>query len=100
MRRVLLLGGDAGLPEEFTVLPIEADERPTVADGLRDEDAVAPDDGSRIAGLRQLHAPFHILGLAPFFGEILLLADAGAERTAPGGPIGGPGGGAECDEGE
>ena len=96
VRGLLLLRGDAHLPEQLAVGAVEAHERAALAHGLRDEDAVAPDDGRGIAGLWQRDAPADVLVLAPLHGEVLLGGDAVGVRAAPGGPVGG--GSAEGNE--
>src|SRR5947208_956424 len=51
--RFLFPRRDAGLPEQLAVRAIQAHERATVADGLGDEEAIAPDNRRGITRLRQ-----------------------------------------------
>ena len=81
----------AGLPEEPAICAIETNERAAMrgADGLGHEDAIAPDNGRRIAALGKIGPPAHIFGGAPLEREIFTGSDAGAIRAAPRRPIAG-----------
>src|SRR5262245_35956058 len=80
---------DVLLPELLAVLAIEGDDRAPLAavESLGEEDAVAPDDGRRVARLWQRHLPAHVLRRAPGEWQVLFRGDAVAARAAPWGPV-------------
>lgn len=87
VRRLLLAGGHALLPEQAPIGAIETHQGPPVADRLGDEHPAARDNGSRISRLRQRDAPLHILGGAPPGWERRFRRNADAGRPAPRRPV-------------
>src|SRR4030095_7347563 len=81
-------GGYGHLPERFAVIAIQAEEGTPIAERLGHENAIVPDYRCRIAVLGQGNAPLHVIRRVPADREILLGGNAGAEGSAPGGPIG------------
>jgi hypothetical protein len=92
---------DALLPKGRSGRAIEAHEGAVVfrLDDLSQEDAIFPDDRGGIAAVGQIDAPEHVLGLAPGGRRVGFAGNAGAgDVAAPGGPIGGRGGGDEIQD--
>ena len=65
---------DALLPKLLPGFSIEAQEGPHagLGYGLSHKNTIPKNDWCRIAGLRKIHFPFHILLPAPFGGQITL----------------------------
>src|SRR5437867_5267337 len=93
--RIALLGrlvlgvGHPRLPAQFAAGAVEAHERTPILllHRLRDEHTVSPDDGRRVATVRQLHPPANVLVRGPFNGQILFNRYTRSLRPAPGGPV-------------
>src|SRR6266545_6099497 len=76
--------GHAGLPEQLAVGAVEAHDRAPIflLKGLGDEDAIAPDDGSRIASVGQRRAPADVFVRAPMERKTSIRGAAGSFRSA------------------
>ena len=77
----------AGGPEELAVASIDAEEGAAVGDGLRDEDAVFPDDGRAVAGFGEFQAPEDVLICGPGNREGGFVGGAVLVWAAPLGPV-------------
>ena len=73
LRRFIFRVAHARLPEQFAVRSVEAHQGATILllDRLCDQDAIAPDDGRRVATVRKRDLPAHVLFRAPFDRETL-----------------------------
>src|SRR5213078_2333652 len=69
----------------------EAEHGPALAllQRLREEDAIFPDNGRRVAPLRQRRLPAHVVGAAPGERHVLLGGNPIAVGPAPARPVAG-----------
>jgi hypothetical protein len=85
----LVRSSDSLFPEHLPALAREAAQIPAIADCLGQKYAVAPDNRGGVSWFGEWDAPLDVFGRAPFERQICFGGNAGPERAAPGGPIGG-----------
>src|SRR5436309_2815009 len=70
--------GGTGLPKDFSIVAIEGENDALVfgRSSLRHENAIFPDNWSRVAAVGQGNTPFDVLVRGPMRGEIFLIGKA------------------------
>ena len=81
--------GRTGLPKNFAVVAIEAENDAFVfgGNGLSNEDVFVPNNGRGVAAIRKRRAPFYIFGFGPVDRKILFLGNSLPIGTTPKRPV-------------